>query len=249
MRGRDGGAPIERVGSVGSRLEEVVERTRDRLGVMIEREQIAILVGAQAQGLPRRRPVAYRTEHLFTTQDELDWPSHSASRDGAENLRSGDEAFAAKAAAEKRAANVNVVGRYSEQAGKPRLRDRETLARRIDRQGIAIPRSDDRMRLHGIVKLGRGLVGLSNLSCRRRQPGLDVAARNLRRVADTDSLRHEAFGCIEADPRRFDLVARRRLRGGVRGGLEWSGNDDRGGLVGVARPVALREIEAKHEGV
>src|SRR5215510_11717950 len=85
-------APGERVGSVGSRLEEVVERTRDRLGVMIEREQIAILVGAQAQGLPRRRPVAYRTEHLFTTQDELDWPSHGASCDGAENLRSGDEA-------------------------------------------------------------------------------------------------------------------------------------------------------------
>src|ERR1700756_4574457 len=98
---------------------------------MIDCDQLAVLVGAPAQGLPRRRPVADRTVHLLAPQHELDRLSNHAGREDAENLRSGDQAFAAEAAAEERAADVNVIRRDSEQAGKTPLRNGETLARRI----------------------------------------------------------------------------------------------------------------------
>src|SRR5271155_4591340 len=102
------------MGGMGSRLEEIVERARHRLGAMINSDQLAVLVGAQAQGLPRRRSVADRTVHLLPPQDELDRLSNHAGRDDAENLRSGDQALATETAAEKRAADVNVVRRDSE---------------------------------------------------------------------------------------------------------------------------------------
>src|SRR5437879_4762427 len=99
---------------------------------MIDRDQPALLVGAQTQGLPRRRPVADRTIHLLASQHELDRLANHAGRDDAENLRSRDQTFAAEAAAEEWTADVNAVGRDSEQAGKTALRNGETLARRID---------------------------------------------------------------------------------------------------------------------
>src|SRR5215472_1672845 len=99
---------------------------------MIERGQGAVPIGAETQGLPRRRAMPDRTEHLLAAQHELDRPARDAGRDGAENLRSGDEAFAAEPAAEERAANVNLVRRDAEHGGKTRPRHRETLARRID---------------------------------------------------------------------------------------------------------------------
>jgi hypothetical protein len=55
---------------------------------------------------------------------------------------------------------VNLIGRYAEQSGKTPLRHRHTLTRRIDRERIALPRGNNRMRLHRIVILRRGLVGL-----------------------------------------------------------------------------------------
>ena len=72
VRGRDRRARIERVRGVGGRLEEVVEGARHRLGVMIERGQRAIAVGAEAQGLARRRAMADRAVHLLAAQHELD---------------------------------------------------------------------------------------------------------------------------------------------------------------------------------
>src|SRR4029077_15081101 len=148
MRGRDGGARIKRVRNIGSRLEEIVERARHRLGAMIERDQRAVAVGAKTQGLPRRRAVAHRTEHLVAPEHELDRSAHGAGGNGTENLRSGHQTFGAEAAAEKRTADVNLIGRYAEQSGKTPLRHRHTLTRRIDRERIALPRGNNRMRLH-----------------------------------------------------------------------------------------------------
>jgi hypothetical protein len=79
----------------------------------------------------------HRTEHLFASEHELDRFSNRARGDGAENLRAGDQAFAAKAAAEKRTADVNVFRRYAEQAGQTCLRQRKTLAGRIYRERVA----------------------------------------------------------------------------------------------------------------
>src|SRR6478672_9397080 len=111
MRGRDGGARIKSVGNVGGRLEKIVERARHRLGVMVERGERALTIGAETQGLPRRRAVPYRTEHLLAAQHKFDRPARDAGTDYAKNLRSGDEALAAEAAAQKRAANVNRLRR------------------------------------------------------------------------------------------------------------------------------------------
>jgi hypothetical protein len=55
---------------------------------MIERDQRAVTVGAETQGLPRRPAVADWTEHLLAAEHKLDRPAHGAGGDGAENLRS-----------------------------------------------------------------------------------------------------------------------------------------------------------------
>src|SRR5271169_3098016 len=114
MRDRDGGARIKRLRRSGSRLEEIVECARHRLGAMIERDQRAVAVGAETQGLPRRRAVTHRTEHLPASQHELDWPAHGASGDSAENLRSRQQTFGAEAAAEERTTNMNLIGSHAE---------------------------------------------------------------------------------------------------------------------------------------
>ena len=177
---------------------------------MIERDQRAVAVGAKTQGLPRRRAVAHRTEHLVAPEHELDWSAHGAGGNGTENLRSGHQTFGAEAAAEERTADVNLIGRYAEQSGKTPLRHRHTLTRRIDRERIALPRGNNRMRLHRIVILRRGLIGPSDRGFRRGELILDIAALRLRREAGADGLQREGFVGIKADPRRLGLVAWRK---------------------------------------
>ena len=233
MRRGDGRARIKRMRSVGRRLEEVVEGARRRLRPMIERRQLAVDVGTHPQGLPRRSPVSHRAVHLLATEHQLDRLSHHAGRHDAENLRSRDEAFGAEAAAEERTADVDLVGRDAEKSGEASLRHGKTLARRIDRERIAVPCGHDRVRLHRVVILGCGLVGRLDPLRRGGETGLDIAAMHLRRIADADARRHEALGRIEPDPRRLGVVARRQQRGAFRRGLERFRDDDGDRLVGV----------------
>ncbi len=72
---------------------------------------------------------------------------------------------------------------------------------------------------------------------------------SFRWTSRTDSRRHEALSRIKPDPRRVDIVARRQQRGAFRRGLERLRDDDGDRLIGVTDPVALQEIEPKHEGV
>ena len=216
---------------------------------MIERGQLAAAVRAHAQGLPRRSPVSHRAVHLLAAQHQLDRLSHHTRGDDAENLRPGDEALGAEAAAEERTADVDLVGRDPEQFRDAPLRHDEALARRVDRERVAVPRRHDRMRLHGVVILRRGLVGRRDPLRRGGKAGLDIAAMHFRRIADADARRHEAFGRIEPDPRRLAVVARREQRGAFRRRLERFRDDDRDRLVGVTHPVALQQVEPEHEGV
>src|SRR5260370_12260993 len=163
MRGRDGGARIQRVRNIGRRLEEIVERARHRLGAMIERGQRAVAVGAETQGLPRRRAMTHRAEHLLASQHELDRPTHGAGGDGAENLRSGDQTFAAEAAAEEWTTNMNLIGSHAEQSGTTRLRHRHTLARSVDQERIALPSLDDCILHNVIIILRRALAPRTHL--------------------------------------------------------------------------------------
>ena len=127
------------------------------------------------------------------------------------------------------------------------LRHRQALARRVDRQRVAIPCRHDRVRLHRVVVLRRRLVGRVDAPGRRRKAGLDVAVMHLGRIADAHRGRHEALVGIEADPRRLGLVARRQQRGAFRRRLQRLGDHHRDRLVGVAHLVVLQQVEPEHE--
>ncbi len=249
MRRGDGRACIKRVRNVGCRLEEIVERARRRLGAMIERCQLAVIVGTDPQGLPRRRPMSHRTKHLLAPQHQLDRFTHQTGRHDAEHLRAGDHAFGAEAAAEEWTADMDFVRRDAEQSGEPPLRHGKTLARRIDRQRIAIPCGDDRMRLHCVVILRSGLVGRFDALCGCGETGFDIAAMRRRRMAGADGGRHEALVRIQPDPRRLGVVARRQQRCAFRRRFQRFRDDHGDRLVGVTDPVALQQIEPEHEGI
>jgi hypothetical protein len=72
---------------------------------------------------------------------------------------------------------------------------------------------------------------------------------HLRRKAGADRRRHEAFGCIEPDPRRFDFVARREQRSAFGRSFKRLRDHDGDGLIGVTDPVALQEIEPKRKEI
>src|SRR6267154_4963138 len=124
---------------VGGRFVEIVERARYRLGVVVDRGEPAIAVDADAKRLPGRRAVADRTVHMFTAQHELDRLADQPRRQDAKDLRSGNQSLGAEAAAEVRAADMDLVRRDAEQPRDPSLRHGETLARRVNRQAVAIP--------------------------------------------------------------------------------------------------------------
>ena len=149
----DGGAGIERVRDLRGGLEEIVEAARCRPGVVVDRRQPALTVGGDAEALASRCAMAYGAIHLLAAQHQLDWPADQPGRQNAEQLRPGDEALGAEAAAEERAANMDIPWWHAEQSSDPRLGHGEALARRIDRQCVAVPSRDNRVRLHRIVIL------------------------------------------------------------------------------------------------
>jgi len=142
---------------------------------------------------------------------------------------------------------MNLVGRDAEQACKPRFRHGHTLTRRIDRERVTLPRRNNRMRLHRIVILVGGLIGLRDRRFRRSQLSLDITALCLCWEAGADGSRHKAFAPIKTEPHRFDLVARRQQACAFGRGLERFGNDDRDRLTGVADPIVLQQIEPECE--
>ena len=249
MRRRNCRTGIERLRSSRRRLEEVVECARSGFGIVRERRQLAVLVGADAQRLPRRRPMTDRTEHLFARQHELDRPPGHARGHDAEHLRPCNEALAAEAAAEKRTADLNPVGRNAEQFGDALLRPDDPLARHIDRELVAVPGRHDRVRLHGIVILRRRLVGGGDLRRGRSETGFGVTVVEFRREARADHGRHEALDRIKTHPRRLNLVARRQQHRGFGRGLEGFGDHHRDRLMGVANAIILQHVEPERERI
>ncbi len=77
---------------------------------------------------------------------------------------------------------MDVLARDAEQAGDPVLGPGEALARRVDREPVAVPCRDDGVRLHRIVVLRRRLVGRLDPVRGRGEAGLDIAVPDLRGV-------------------------------------------------------------------
>ena len=144
---------------------------------------------------------------------------------------------------------MDVRGRDAEQSGDPPLRHDQALARRIDRQLVAVPRRDDGVRLHGVVILRRRFVGRLDPRRCRGETCLDVAVTDLGGIADADHGRHETLAAIEPDAGRLRLVARRQQRGAFGRGLQRLGDHHRDRLVGVAHLVVLQQIEPEHERI
>ena len=151
--------------------------------MVVDRRQRALAVGAQAERLARRRPMADRAVHLFAAQHQLHRPPDQAGGEDAQHLRPRNHALGTEAATQERAADQDVVRRDPEQPGNPPLRPGQALARRVDREAVAVPDGHDRVRFHCIVVLGWCLVDRLDAVLRRCQPGLDIAMTHLGRQA------------------------------------------------------------------
>ena len=194
--------------------------------------------------------MADRAVHLVAREHQLDRPAEHARREDAQDLRPGEDRLRAEAAAEEGRADQHVLRRDAEKRREGRARHDQRLVRRVERQPVAVPRGDDRMRLHRVVVLRRRLVA------RRRCAWRPRPARPRRRRATTpggmpiaDRLRHEALADVEADARRLRLVARREQRGAFGRRLQRLGDDERDRLVGVADAVVLQHLDAEREDV
>ena len=249
MRGGDGGTGVERVRGVGGGFEEIVKAARHGLRVMIDRGQPPIGIDADLKPLPGGRAMADRPVHLLAAQHQLDRPADQPGGQDAEHLRPGDHALRSEAAAEKRTANLDLVGRDAEQPRDPALRHRQALARRIDRQGIALPGRHDGVRLHGIVVLGRRLIGRIDARRGDRKACLDIAAAHGRGIADANRLWDETLAAIKTYSGGLRFIVRRQQRGALGGRLEGLGDHHRDRLVDVAHPIVLQQVEAEHERI
>ena len=217
--------------------------------MVVDRRQRALAVGAQAERLARRRSMADRAVHLFPAQHQLHRPPDQAGGQDAQHLRPGNHALGAEPAAQKRAADQDVLRRDPEQPGDPPLRPGQALARRVHQKTVTVPGGHDGVRFHCVVVLGGGLIDRLDPVFRCCQPGLDIAVTHLGRRADADRGWDEAVVAVQPDPRRLRLIARRQQRGGFRRRLQCLGDHHGDRLTGVAHPVVLQQVEAEHERV
>ncbi len=211
--------------------------------------ELALVVGAEPHRLAGRGAMADGTEHLVAPQHQLHRPARHPGRHDAEDLRALHQRLRAEAAAQEGRADQDVGGVQAEQLRDAALAHGEGLAGRVDDELVAVPLRHDGVRLHGVMVLGRRLVGgVEALRC-AREAGLDVAAVvDVRRLADADGRRHEALVAVEADAGRLDLVLGGEQRHALGGGLQRLGDHHRDRLVGVADAIVLQHVHAEREG-
>ena len=176
MRRRDGGAGIERVRGVGGRLEEIVEGARGGLGVMLDRRQRAVA---------RRRPAAAsggsardgRPGRYICSRRSTSLTGRPTSRAAMMPSTCGPEIrpLEPKPPPRKGLRMWMFSGGMPNSPAMRVLRHGQALARRVDRQRVAVPGGDDGVRLHRVVILRRRLVGRVDPVRRCREARLDVA--------------------------------------------------------------------------
>src|SRR5262249_21842607 len=155
----------------------------------------------EAQTLARRGAMADGTIHLLAAEHELNGPVDQARRHDAQHLRSRDQALASEAAAEERAADMDMIGRNSEQASNPRRRQREAVSWSADGELVAFRRGGDRGRLDRIGKSGGRLTGALDHLRGPSRPRLHITVLDDRRTADAHGGWDKALARVEADAR------------------------------------------------
>ncbi len=191
--------------------------------------------------------MADRPEHLVARQRQLDRAAELAGGEDGQRVRPGHVRLGAEAAAEERAADMDVLRRNPEEPGIAHPRQHDRLVGRVERQAVAVPLRDHRVRLHGVVVLVRRLVfGLDAPGCRRMPRG-DVALLHRSRIAEADGGRIVFFQALEAEPHGFGLVGRgEQARAFVRR-LQCLGHHEGDRLLGVADAIVLQRLEAEAE--
>ena len=249
MRRRERGRGIKRVGDVAGRLMKVVERAAGRLGMVAQCRQLPGIIGPHGKTLLGRRAMPDGAEHLLAPQHQLHRTAHQPRSHDAQDLRPREHALGPKAAAQIRAADVNVLGRDAEQPGDPPAGHRHRLAGRIQLQLVSIPCRHNRVRLHCIVILRWRLVHIVSPPCRLRQSGLEVTIRFGRRLARSHGFRRVDFGPIHYRMHGLGVVGRREQHRPLRRGLERFGDHHRDRLSGIAHAVVLQQVHLEHERV
>ncbi len=214
---------------------------------MAECSKRAVGAGAEAHGLPRRRAMADRAEHLLAPRHQLHRAADQARGHDPEHLRRPNHALGAEAAAEKGGADVDAARLDAEQPGDAALRHRHALTRRIQDQVVAVPFRHDGVRLHRVVVLGGRFVARLDPPLGRGEAGRHVAVPGIALLADADRGGHEPLARIQSDAGRLDGIGRaqqcRTLGRRLQGVADHHG--DR--LAGVADPVILQQIQLEGE--
>ena len=167
-------------------------------------------------------------------------------------MRPGPERRA-EGAADERTDHLYVLGRKAEDGRDLGLLVDDELALAPQRQPIAVPGRDGRVRLHRIVILARDVVDLIDLHRRVRQSAVGVAARGVGRqprirLLSASGTTAWAFGSARIDDRPLGRVGDAQRRGGALGLVERVGDDDRDRLAVEADVVVLQHMQPLADG-
>ena len=149
---------------------------------MLNQGEHAVLSRAEFHMLKRLAAESDRPEHLTPTQGELHWPPDLAGGHRRQHDMRPDRPFAAEAAPDEMGDDPDILRRNLEQVGDAFAHPEYALAGIEERQVIAFPCRDGRMRLHRVVCLDRCYVRVFCLDRSHLPAGIQVALRRVRHV-------------------------------------------------------------------
>ena len=139
------------------------------------RGDLAVARRAEAHTLNGRGSMRRVVEHERTRQRHLDGSLHGARRERREQCIRAHEQLSAEAAADVRREHAHVLRRNLQRDRDVALRPCNHLVRGPQRQLLAFPGGDGRVRLHhGVRLVGRGVRGIQ-LDGRRREGTGEIA--------------------------------------------------------------------------
>ena len=181
--------------------------------------------------------MADRAVHLLAAQHQLDRPADQPRRQDAENLRPGQQPFEPNPPPRKGLRIWMFSGGMPNEPGRRPCGHGQALARRVDRQPVAVPGGHDGVRLHRVVVLGRA----SHRSRRSAGPPRQGRPRHRRAAPRPGCRRRPPAGRSSRSPSRSTragsrLIARRQQRGAFGRGLQRLGDHDGDRLVRHSAP-------------
>jgi hypothetical protein len=212
-----------------------------------DRNEFAVRGRAEGHALFGGGPMSVREEELLARQPQLHRPLDLVRCERCGKDVRPRRSFAAERAADERRHDLDIFFRDAERF-RHRGADREDVLRRVvQRELVAFPRRDERMRLHRIVMLVWRAIGLIDLDRGRGERGVGVANMNRRRLLRPFVRRLGAMFEKVGLRRQFVVCDAHEIRR-VRGLLERLRDDDGDLLTNVVN-VGVGEREEMRLGV